>query len=119
MAKNDGSNKSSLSENKYSVQSNLHVPKLQPNSRLDWLGGILLDPQSKQLSITSYFNNVEPTKHINLLYLVHCGPNFHSFVIDEVGHSVKAYHPVIRHKEEMSIDKEDINANANLLLELN
>jgi hypothetical protein len=50
---------------------------------------------------------------------VHCGLNFNHFVIDEVCHSCKAYHPAICHKEDMAIDKEDINANANLLLELN
>ena len=30
----------------------------------------------------------------------------------------KAYHTTIRYKEDMAIDKEDINANTNLLLEL-
>jgi hypothetical protein len=40
-------------------------------------------------------------------------------VIDEVSNSGKADHPAIHHKEDMSIDKEDINANADLLLELN
>jgi hypothetical protein len=38
-------------------------------------------------------------------------------VIDEVSNSGKADHPAICHKEDMSIDKEDINANA--LLKLN
>jgi hypothetical protein len=78
---------------------------------------LIRDPSN--LSIARYFNNVKPIKHIHLVYLVHCGPNFHYFVIDEVGHSGKAYHPAIHYKEDMSIDKEDINANANLLLELN
>jgi hypothetical protein len=41
-------------------------------------------------------------------------------VIDEVSNSGKADRPAMRHKEDMAIDKEDINAsNANLLLELN
>jgi hypothetical protein len=30
----------------------------------------------------------------------------------------EAYFPTVRHKEDMTIDKENINANANLLLEL-
>ena len=34
-------------------------------------------------------------------------------------HQCKADHPAIRHKEDMSIDKENIDANADLLLELN
>ncbi len=38
MVKNDKSNKSSLLENEYYVQSNQHVTKLRPHSRLDWLG---------------------------------------------------------------------------------
>jgi hypothetical protein len=50
---------------------------------------------------------------------VHRGPNFNHFVIDELSNSGKADHPAIRHKEDMTIDKEDINANVNLLLELN
>jgi hypothetical protein len=36
-----------------------------------------------------------------------------------VSHSREAYHPAISHEEDMAIDKEDINANPNLLLELN
>jgi hypothetical protein len=50
---------------------------------------------------------------------VHRGPNFNHLVIDEVSNSGKADDPAIRHKEDMSIDKEDIDANADLLLELN
>jgi hypothetical protein len=118
MVKNDGSNESFLSENEYYVQSNQHVPKLWPNSRLDWSGGMLLDLQSK-LSIASYFNNMKPTKHIHLVYLVHRGPNFNHLVIDEVSNSGKADHPAICPKEDMTIHKEDINANKDLLLELN
>jgi hypothetical protein len=36
-----------------------------------------------------------------------------------VCHSRKANHPAIGHEEDMAIDKEDINANPNLPLELN
>jgi hypothetical protein len=50
---------------------------------------------------------------------VHRGPNFNHLVIDEVCHSRKANHPAIGHEEDMAIDKEDINANPNLPLELN
>ncbi len=50
---------------------------------------------------------------------MHRGPNFNHLVIDEVSNSGKADDPAIRHKEDMSIDKEDIDANADLLLELN
>jgi hypothetical protein len=71
-----------------------------------------------KLSIASYFNNMKPTK-LHLVYLVHCSPNFNNLVIDEVSNSGKADHPAIRHKEDKSIDKEDIDANADLLLELN
>jgi hypothetical protein len=78
---------------------------------------LICDPS--KLSISSYFNNMKPTKHIHLVYLVHHGPNFNHLVIDEVSNSGKADHPALRHKEDMSIDKEDINANADLLLELN
>jgi hypothetical protein len=119
MVKNDRSNNSFLSENKYYIQSNHHVPKLWANSRLDWSGGMLLDLRSKQTLIASYFNNMKQTKHIYLVYLVHCGPNFNHLVIDEVSNSGKANHPAIHHKEDMSIDKEDIDANVHLLMELN
>ncbi len=40
-------------------------------------------------------------------------------MIDEVSNSGKADHPAIRHKEDMSIDKEEIDTNMDLLLELN
>ncbi len=119
MVKNDRSNKFFLSENKYNVQSNQHVPKLQPNSRLDCSGGMLLDLQSKQTLHRQLFNNMKPMKHLHLVYLVHCSPNFNHLVIDEVSNSDKANHPAIRHKEDMSIDKEDIDVDAELLLELN
>jgi hypothetical protein len=36
-----------------------------------------------------------------------------------VCHRCKANHPAVGHEEDMAIDKEDINANPNLLLELN
>ncbi len=50
---------------------------------------------------------------------MHRGPNFYHLVIEEVSNSGKADHPAIHHKEDMSIDKEDIDANVDLLLELN
>ncbi len=65
-----------------------------------------------KLSIASYFNNMKPTKHIHLVYLVHHGLNFNHLVVDEVSNSGKADHPAICHKEDMSIDKDDIDANA-------
>jgi hypothetical protein len=40
-------------------------------------------------------------------------------MIDEVSNSGKADHPDIYHKEDMAIDKENINAYLDLLLELN
>jgi hypothetical protein len=55
---------------------------------------------------------------MHLVYLVHRGPNFNHLVIDEVRNG-KADHPAICHKEDMAIYKENINANADLLLELN
>ncbi len=72
-----------------------------------------------KLSITGNFNNMKPAEHINVVYLVHCGPNFNHLVIDEVSNSGKADHPAIRHEEDMVIDKENINADLDLLLELN
>ncbi len=87
----------------------------------DWIGGegcyLICDPS--KLSIASYFNNMKSLKHIHLVYLVHCSSNFNHLVIDEVNNSGKADHPAIRHKEDMFIDEEDIDANADLLLELN
>ncbi len=71
-----------------------------------------------KLSITSYFNNMKPVKQIHLVYLVHCGPNFTHFMIDKMSDCDKANLPAIRHKEDMPIDKENINTNADLLLEL-
>ncbi len=119
MVKNNGSNKFFLSENKYYILSSQHVPKLRPNSRLDWSGGMLLDVQSKQTLHCQLFQRYETHKHIHLVYLVHHGPNVNRLGIDEVSNSCKADHSAIPHKEDMSIDKEDIDANADLLLELN
>jgi hypothetical protein len=73
---------------------------------------------SSKLSITSYFNNMKPAKHIHLVYLVHCGPNFTHFMIDKMSDCGKANPPAVHHKEDMPIDKENINTNADLLLEL-
>jgi hypothetical protein len=50
---------------------------------------------------------------------VHHGSNFNQHEIDEVSHSGKADHPAICHKEDLSIDKEDIDANVDLPMELN
>ena len=71
-----------------------------------------------KLSITSYFNNMKPAKHIHLVYLVHCGPNFTYFMIDKMSDCGKANLPAVHHKEDMPIDKENINTNEHLLLEL-
>jgi hypothetical protein len=71
-----------------------------------------------KLSVTSYFNNVKPTKHMHLVYLVHHDPNFTHFMIDQVSDCGEANLPAVCYKEDMTIDKENINAYANLLLEL-
>jgi hypothetical protein len=71
-----------------------------------------------KLSITSYFNNMKPAKHIHLVYCVHHGPNLNHFVINQMSDGCETYFPAIRHKEDMTIDKENIDANVNLLLEL-
>ena len=62
---------------------------------------------------------MKTAKHIHLVYLMHHSPTFNRLVIDEVSNTGKADHLAIQHKEDMSIDKEDINANVDLLLELN
>ena len=49
---------------------------------------------------------------------MHCGPNLIHLAIDKMSHSSEADLPAIRHKEDMTIDKEYINGNADLLLEL-
>jgi hypothetical protein len=49
---------------------------------------------------------------------VHCSPNLTPFVINQMSDSCELYFPAVRHKEDMTIDKENIDANANLLLEL-
>jgi hypothetical protein len=86
----------------------------------DWIGSercnLIRNPS--KLSITSYFNNMKPAKHIHLVYLVHCSPNFTHFMIDKMSDCGKANLPAVRHKEDMPIDKENINTNADLLLEL-
>ena len=57
----------------------------------DWIGreGCYLVCNPSKLSIASYFNNMRPTKHIHLVYLVHCGPNVNHLMIDEVSNSCK------------------------------
>ncbi len=77
---------------------------------------MICDPS--KLSITSYFNNMKPAKHIHLDYLVHRGPNLTCFVANQMRDGREAYFPAEHHKEDMTIDKENINANADLLLEL-
>jgi hypothetical protein len=51
----------------------------------DWSGregcNLIRDPS--KLSVTSYFNNMKPAKHIHLVYLVHRGPNFTHLIIIE------------------------------------
>ncbi len=49
---------------------------------------------------------------------MHRGPNLTHFVINQMSDGCEAYFPAVRHKEDMTIDKENINANANRLLEL-
>ncbi len=61
---------------------------------------------------------MKPAKHIHLVNLVHCIPNFTHFTIDEMSDCCKANLPAVHHKEDMPIDKENINTNADLLLEL-
>jgi hypothetical protein len=119
MVKNDGSNESFPSEmNIMFNQTNIFQ---SCNQIQDWIGqdGCYLICNPSKLSIANYFNNMKSMKHIHLVYLVHCGLNFNHLVIDEVSNSGKADHPAIHHKEDMSIDKEDIDANVDLLLELN
>jgi len=99
-------------------QTNMFRSCVQIQHSIGRVGGYLICDPSK-LSITSNFNNMKPVKHMHLVYLVHCGPNFNHLVIDEMSNSGKANHPAIRHKEAMSIDKENINANPDLMLELN
>ncbi len=52
----------------------------------DWSGrkgwNFICNPS--KLSITSYFNNVKPMKHLHLVFLVHCSPNFTHFMINQV-----------------------------------
>jgi hypothetical protein len=86
----------------------------------NWRGreGCDLICNPSKLSITSYFNNMKPAKHIHLVYFVRCGLNLTHFVINQMSDSCEEYFPVVRHKEDMTIDKENIDANANLLLEL-
>jgi hypothetical protein len=49
---------------------------------------------------------------------MHRGPNPIHLAIDKMSHSSKAELPAIHHKEDLTIDKEYINGNADLLLEL-
>ena len=49
---------------------------------------------------------------------MYCGPNFIHLSIDKVRHSCKANLSAVRHKEDMPIDNEHINGNADLLFEL-
>jgi hypothetical protein len=71
-----------------------------------------------ELSITSYFNNMKHALHIHLVYLVQCSPNFTHFMIDEVSDCGKTDLSAVSLKEDVSIDKENIYTNADLLLEL-
>jgi hypothetical protein len=118
MVRNRKLTKSSPSENKYCIQPNPHVEMLRPIQ--DWIGSkrcnLIRNPS--KFSITSYFNNMKPAKHIHLVYLVHFVPNFTHFTIDEMSDCCKANLPAVRHKEDMPIDQENININADLLLEL-
>jgi hypothetical protein len=77
---------------------------------------LIRDPS--KLAITSNFNNMKPAKQIHLVYLVHCGPNVTHFMFKKMSDCGKADLPAVCHKEDMPIDKENININAHLLLEL-
>jgi hypothetical protein len=48
---------------------------------------------------------MKPAKHLHLVYLVHCIPNFSHFVIDKMSDCGKAKLPAVRHKEDMPIGK--------------
>jgi hypothetical protein len=61
---------------------------------------------------------MKPAKHIHLVYLVHCGLNFTHFIINQVSDYGKTDLPAVSHKENMPIDKENINDNADVLLKL-
>jgi hypothetical protein len=86
----------------------------------NWSGGegynLIWNPS--KFSLTSYFNKVKPTKHIHLVYLVYWGPQSTHFMINQVSDCGEANLPAVCHKEDMTIDKENIDAYANLLLEL-
>jgi hypothetical protein len=78
-----------------------------------------LDPQSKQALHHWLFQQYETRKaYTSGVYLMHRGPNLTHFVINQMSDGCEAYFPAVRHKEDMTIDKENINANANRLLEL-
>jgi hypothetical protein len=51
-----------------------------------------------------------------MLYLVHCSPNLTHFVINQMSDGCKAYFPAVHHKEDMTIDKENIDTNATLFV---
>jgi hypothetical protein len=51
---------------------------------------------------------------IHLVYLVHRGPNFTHFMINKMSDQHKANLPAVSHKENMTIDKENIHSNAKL-----
>jgi hypothetical protein len=53
-------------------------------------------------------------KHLHLVYLVHHGPNLTHFVVNQMSDGCETYFFAERHKEDMTIDEENINANANL-----
>ncbi len=53
-------------------------------------------------------------KHIHLVYLVHRSPNLTHFVVNQINDDCEAYFPAEHHKKDITIDKENIDANANL-----
>jgi hypothetical protein len=55
---------------------------------------------------------------MHLVYLVHHGPNFTHFMIYQVSDCGKTNLPAVCHKENVTIHKENIDANANILLGL-
>jgi hypothetical protein len=77
---------------------------------------LIHDPS--KLSVASYFNNMKSAENIHLVYLLHRSPNFTHFMINYVSDCGETYFPAVHHNEDTSIEKENIHANANFLLEL-
>ncbi len=82
-----------------------------------WSGETPIYLQSKQTLHLQLFQQYGA--HVTYTFdIVHRGPNLNHLAIDKMSHSYKADVPAICHKEDMHIDKEYINGNADLPLEL-